>query len=198
LLIYIFMFVLMIGLLIFSLSGNAFAQWVVTDPGLTAAVHSQTAKQTADSIKQLSELIKNVQLMQKQVTDTQDLLKLAQKASEGIEGVEFVTDFRNIIIETNRLIKEVEEVIATGEDMPEKWRDMFGSMDGWVENSQKVFESLDVSDKVNSSGYLIADSYQDLYEQNNFHALKIQDRFALRTGTDGSKPGAFHTALLPP
>ena len=155
--------------------GQVSAQWVVTDPTLTATVNSQTAKQAADSIKQLTEMIKTVQLLQSQVADTQNLLKLAQKASEGLEGVGFVTDFRNVVLNTNELIREVQEVIDTGEDMSENWRDIFGTMDDWIKNSEEIFEGIGISDKVNSSGYLIADSYQNLYEQNSQYAQELAE-----------------------
>lgn len=147
-------------------SFQAHAQWVVTDPGLTAAVNTQT-------IKQITEMVKSVQLLQSQVADTQNLLQLAKKASEGLDGVDFISDFRNTIMKTNEVIETVKDYVDTGKDVADQWKDVFGSLDKWVDNANEVFGSIDMSDKVNSSGFLIADSYQKLYEQNSQTAQKF-------------------------
>ncbi len=147
-------------------SVQAQAQWVVTDPGLTAAVNTQT-------IKQITEMVKSVQLLQSQVADTQNLLQLAKKASEGLDGVDFISDFRNTIMKTNEVIETVKDYVDTGKDVADQWKDVFGSLDKWVDNANEVFGRIDMSDKVNSSGFLIADSYQKLYEQNSQTAQKF-------------------------
>ena len=64
---------------------------VVLAQSTTVAILQQTAIQTIEHIKRLEEAIKTVQLLQSQVKDTQDILNLAIKASEGIDGVKFVS-----------------------------------------------------------------------------------------------------------
>lgn len=148
------------------LASQAQAQWVVTDPGLTSALYSQTAKQASEHIARLAEMIKTVKLLQAQVTDTQNILELAKESSRGIDGVEFVTDFRNVMVETGDLIQDVEGLIQVDSHIGEEWKEVFASLDPWIENVDGIFDSIDVSDKINSNGYLIADSYQKTYERN--------------------------------
>jgi hypothetical protein len=146
---------------------------VVTDPGVIMAINNQTVVQTAEHIKRLTEALNTVKLLQSQVADTQNLLQLAKKASEGIDGVEFVSDFRNIVMETNEVIDNVKDFIDTAEDLSGQWKQVFGSLDSWMDNAKETFGSIDMSDKVNSSGFLIADSYQHLYQKNSESAQKF-------------------------
>ena len=146
--------------------------WAV-DVGVITAINQQTAVQTAEHVKRLAEVLKTVQLLQSQVADTQNLLQLAKKASEGIEGVEFVSDFRNIVMETNEVLDTVKDYIDTAEDLSGQWKKVFGSLDNWMENAKETFGSIDMSDKVNSSGFLIADSYQHIYQKNSGYAQQF-------------------------
>src|SRR3989338_7847560 len=90
--------------------------WAV-DVGVITAINQQTAVQTAEHVKRFTEVLNTVQLLKSQVADTQNLLKLAKKASEGIEGVEFVSDFRNIVMETNEVLDTVKDYIDTAENL---------------------------------------------------------------------------------
>lgn len=146
--------------------------WAV-DVGVITAINQQTAVQTAEHVKRFTEVLNTVQLLKSQVADTQHLLKLAKKASEGIEGVEFVSDFRNIVMETNEVLDTVKDYIDTAEDLSGQWKKVFGSLDNWMENAQETFGSIDMSDKVNSSGFLIADSYQQIYQKNSEYAQQF-------------------------
>ncbi len=146
--------------------------WAV-DVGVITAINQQTAVQTAEHVKRLAEVLNTVQLLKSQVADTQNLLKLAKKASEGIEGVEFVSDFRNIVMETNEVLDTVKDYIDTAEDLSGQWKKVFGSLDNWMENAKETFGSIDMSDKVNSSGFLIADSYQHIYQKNSEYAQQF-------------------------
>lgn len=146
--------------------------WAV-DVGVITAINQQTVVQTAEHVKRLAEVLKTVQLLQSQVADTQNLLQLAKKASEGIEGVEFVSDFRNIVMETNEVLDTVKDYINTDEDLSGQWKKVFGSLDNWMENAKETFGSIDMSDKVNSSGFLIADSYQHIYQKNSEYAQQF-------------------------
>ena len=146
--------------------------WAV-DVGVITAINQQTAVQTAEHVKRLAEVLNTVQLLKSQVADTQNLLQLAKKASEGIEGVEFVSDFRNIVMETNEVLDTVKDYIDTAEDLSGQWKKVFGSLDNWMENAKETFGSIDMSDKVNSSGFLIADSYQHIYQKNSEYAQQF-------------------------
>lgn len=146
--------------------------WAV-DVGVITAINQQTAVQTAEHVKRFTEVLNTVQLLKSQVADTQNLLKLAKKASEGIEGVEFVSDFRNIVMETNEVLDTVKDYIDTAEDLSGQWKKVFGSLDNWMENAKETFGSIDMSDKVNSSGFLIADSYQQIYQKNSEYAQQF-------------------------
>ena len=158
-------------LLLFVVLGSSNG-WAV-DVGVITAINQQTVVQTAEHVKRLAEVLKTVQLLQSQVADTQNLLQLAKKASEGIEGVEFVSDFRNIVMETNEVLDTVKDYIDTDEDLSGQWKKVFGSLDNWMENAKETFGSIDMSDKVNSSGFLIADSYQHIYQKNSEYAQQF-------------------------
>lgn len=144
--------------------------------GLSAgAIYHQTAVQTAEHVQRLAEAIKKVQLLQSQVQDTSNILQLAQEASRGLDRVGFVTDFRNVLVETGQIINDIEDVIATNGDISQQWKDAFGSLDPWLESSVEYFQNIDASDQINSNGYLIADSYQDIYKSNAQHAKQFID-----------------------
>lgn len=146
---------------------------VVVDPGVITAINQQTFIQTAEHLKSLTEALNTVRLLQSQLTNAQNILQLAQKASEGIDGVEFGSDFRNIIMETDKVLDTVKDYVNTSEDIFGQWNNVFGSLDNWMDNAKQTFGSIDMSDKINSSGFSIADSYQHLYEQNSQFAQKF-------------------------
>ncbi len=140
---------------------------VFADLSTTAAVLQQTVIQTAEHARQLAETIQTIELLQSQVQNTQEMLQLAIKASEGIDGTGFVSDFHNVILETKNAIDDLKTYVDTDTDVSGQWKNVFGSLDQWVKNSSEAFGNIDMSDKVNSTGYLIADSYQKLYQQNS-------------------------------
>lgn len=153
-------------------SSNGWAV-VVVDPGVIAAINQQTIVQTAEHIKRLAEALNTVRLLQSQLANTQNILQLAQKASEGIDQVGFVSDFRNVVMETDKVLDTVKDYINTADDLSDQWKNVFGSLDNWMNNAKDTFSSIDMSDKINSSGFSIADSYQRLYQQNSEYAQKF-------------------------
>jgi hypothetical protein len=142
------------------------------------AVLQQTAKQTAEHIQRLKELTNTVQLLQKQVQDTQEILELATEASSGKDGVDFITDFRNVVVETKEIfrdLKKIEGFVDIGGDVAGQWKDVFGSLDAWLQDAGVIYENLDMSDSVNSRSYTIADSYQKNYQQNARYAQQLAE-----------------------
>lgn len=139
----------------------------------TWAVLRQTAIQTSEHIKRVQEAVKTVRLLQSQVQDTQSILQLAEKAAKGIDGVEFISDFRNLVLETNDLIGEIQGYIDGDKNLSEEWMGVFGSLDKWVEQSGEFFEGIEMSDSINSRGYTIADSYESTYKQNAEYAQQL-------------------------
>lgn len=141
----------------------------------TFAVLQQTVKQTVEHIERFQQMVKQVQLLQDQVLDTKGILELAQKAALGENGVEFISDFRNLVFETNDLIVQIQGYINGEHSLSEEWMSVFGSLDHWIEQSGEFFESIEMSDSINSRGYKIADSYQETYTQNAEYAQKLID-----------------------
>jgi hypothetical protein len=137
------------------------------DAGTTAAVLQQTAIQTAEHARQLEEAIRNIELLQTQVQNTQQILQLAIKAADGVDGLQALGDFRNAILQTDNVINDLKNYGYSTGDISNEWKDLFGSLDPWVKGAEDAFNNIDLSDKTNSSAYLIADSYQKLYEQNS-------------------------------
>ncbi len=151
------------GLLIFTNNAKAVA---FTDPAVLAAILQQTATQTAEHLRQLAQALQQVELLQSQLSNAQNLLHLAEQNAQGVDGLQTATDFRNVILSANDVIRSVESSINTNQDLPPQFRNLFGSLDPWVQNAQSTFKNIDISDKTNTSAYLIGDSYQRLYEQN--------------------------------
>jgi hypothetical protein len=143
------------------------AKDVAADAGTTAAVLQQTFIQTAEHARQLEEAIRNIELLQTQVQNTQQILQLAIKAADGVDGLQVLGDFRNAILQTDNVINDLKNYGYSTGDVSNEWKDLFGSLDPWVTGSKDAFNNIDISDKTSSSGYLIADSYQKLYEQNS-------------------------------
>lgn len=139
----------------------------------TWAVLQQTIKQTAEHVQRLQQAVKQVQLLQTQVQDVQGILQLAQEAALGSDGVEFVSDFRNLVLETNDLIGQIQGYISGDQNLSEEWLGVFGSLNNWIEDSGDFFENIEMSDSINSRGYKIADSYQDSYMQNSQYAQQL-------------------------
>jgi len=142
------------------------------------AILQQTAKQTAEHLQRLKELTNQVKHIQEQVQTTQGILDLATEASLGKDGVDFITDFRNAVVETKEIfenLKDIETFIDMGGDVTEQWEDVFGSLDNWLENSGTIYENLNMSDTVNVRGYTIADSYQKQYQQNAKYAQQLAE-----------------------
>ncbi|MBF0490439.1 MAG: hypothetical protein HQL15_07430, partial [Candidatus Omnitrophica bacterium] len=101
--------------------------------------------------------------------------QLAQANAQGIEGLQAVGDFRNAVLATNNLIRNVQSTINTSQNISSQWKSLFGSLDPWVTNSTQAFGNIDFSDKTNSAGYLVADSYQNLYDQNSKSVQQFTD-----------------------
>ena len=137
-----------------------------SDAGIIAAIMQQTATQTAEHLRQLTQIIQQVQLLQSQLTNAQGLLDIAKQTAAGKEVMDTVGDFRNIILAGNDVIRSVQSYINTTQNLPQQWKNLFGSLDPWIQNANSTFANLDISDKMNSGSYLIGDSYQRLYEQN--------------------------------
>ncbi len=137
-----------------------------SDVGIIMAINSQTVTQTAEHLRRLAQMIQTIQTLQEQLTTARGLLDLAQQAAQGTDGLQAVGDFRNLTLATNDVIRSVQNYIDTTKDLPQRWKQLFGTLDPWVRDAQNVFANIDVSDKTSTSGYLIGDSYQRLYEQN--------------------------------
>ncbi len=142
------------------------SQQAFCDPSTTAAILQQTVTQTVEHLRQLAQAIQQVELLQSQLTNAQAMLQIAQQNAQGVDGLQAVGDFRNVILSANEVIRSVESDINTNQDLPQQFRGLFGSLDPWIQNAQSTFKNIDISDKTNTSAYLIGDSYQRLYEQN--------------------------------
>lgn len=151
---------------IIFLTFSQYSAKAFSDPATTAAILQQTAVQTAEHLKQLAQAIQQVQYLQSQLSNTQNLLRLAQESATGIDGLQISSDFHNAILSANAVIRSVQSSIDTTQNLPEQWKQLFGSLDSWGANEKDLFGNIDMSDKTNTSGYLIGDSYQRLYEQN--------------------------------
>ncbi|MBF0489358.1 MAG: hypothetical protein HQL15_01900 [Candidatus Omnitrophica bacterium] len=162
----------LLSLLAFTNQAKAIA---FTDPAVLAAILQQTVTQTAEHLSQLAQAIQTVQTLQQQLSSTQGILQLAQANAQGIEGLQTVGDFRNVVLATNNLIRNVQSTINTSQDISSQWKNLFGSLDPWVANSTQTFSNIDFSDKTNSAGYLVADSYQNLYDQNSKSVQQFTD-----------------------
>ncbi|HOY09013.1 MAG TPA: hypothetical protein PLB05_02930 [Candidatus Omnitrophota bacterium] len=152
--------IIILSVLIFSLSSPA---WALSDAW---AILQQTATQTAEHIKRLEEAIKQVELVKTQV-------ELALEASRGFDGVDFISDFRNIVLETNDILSDLDGYITEISNISSEWKDIFGSLDNWVDNPKETFEYISMADDINSAGYRIADTFQDTYKRNAEYAQKF-------------------------
>jgi len=66
---------------------------VITDPLVLAAVLEQTATQTAEHLTQLAQAIQTVQTLQQQLSNTQNILQLAQANAQGVDGLQVAGNF---------------------------------------------------------------------------------------------------------
>lgn len=138
----------------------------LSDAGTTAAVVQQTAVQTIEHMRQLSETVRTIQTLQDQLTSTRGLLELAKKSAEGTDAFKIAGDLRNIVLSTNDVIHDVRSYVDSTGNVPQRWNELFGSLDPWVADAKDTFRNIDISDKTSTSGYLVADSYQKMYEKN--------------------------------
>jgi DNA anti-recombination protein RmuC len=154
-------------LLFFSISRPA---WAIDTWG---PIIWQTGKQTLEHTEQLAKAVEMINQLKKQVEDTKRLLDLAEKAAEGIDEVQSVSDFRNLVFESEQLLKRLDKYIDRTKDVSEEWKGVFGSLEGKVDSSQEIVQNLSVSDEINSMGYSIADSYQGDYDRNTKYAQSL-------------------------
>ena len=159
-------------LLILAMSGSAQASsW---------AIVQQTVIQTAEHLKRLQNAVKQVEVLKKQ-------LDLAIEASKGLTDVGFVSDFRNIVVETTNLLSSLDVYLnKQGGSMSDQWKDVFGNLKDWGHQG-KDYNYITISDDINVAGYQIADSYQDIYKKNSqyaqqfiAHAKTVNEKGALR------------------
>ncbi|MBU1862483.1 MAG: hypothetical protein KKH94_02325 [Candidatus Omnitrophica bacterium] len=147
------------------------------DMASTWAIIEQTATQTAEHLAQIEKFVEQIQVLQQQSLNLQHILSLAEDAAEGLDGFSAVNDFRNVWLKTQKLTGQIDGIIDDVEDhdsLSVEWKGVFGTLDGWFENADEMFQHIEVADKTNTWSYSIADSYQHLYEQNAEYA----DQFA--------------------
>jgi len=161
--IFILTFVSVISL--FSFSGSAKAA-VITDPLVLAAVLEQTATQTAEHLTQLAQAIQTVQTLQQQLSNTQNILQLAQANAQGVDGLQVAGNFQNVVLSTNSLINSIQSEINTTQNLSSQWQNLFGTLTPWIQNANTTFANINASDNMNTASYLVGDSYQQLYQKN--------------------------------
>lgn len=133
----------------------------------------QTGKQTLEHNERLVKAVEMINQLKKQVEDTKRLLDLAEKAADGVDEVQSVSDFRNLVFESEQLLKKLDKYIDRTKDVSEEWKGVFGSLEGKVDSSQDIVQNLSVSDEINSMGYSIADSYQGDFDRNTKYAQSL-------------------------
>ncbi|MBI3601514.1 MAG: hypothetical protein HY209_01260 [Candidatus Omnitrophica bacterium] len=153
----------LLTILSFTHSATAMA---FTDPAVLAAILQQTATQTAEHLSRLAQAIQTVQTLQQQLSSTQGILQLAQNNAQGVDGLQTMGDFRNVMLSNNSIIQSIQSDINASGDLSGQWKNLFGTLDPWIQNSNTAFANIDASDKMNSGSYLVGDSYQRFYEQN--------------------------------
>ena len=157
------------------------------DPATTAAVLQQTATQTSHYLNQIAQEIQQVQLLESELSNAQGLLQLAQQSALGVDGLQTLGSFENVILSANSVINSANNYINTTQNLPQQWQTYFGSLNSWGPNSNDLYGNMNVSDSINTSGYLIGDSYQKLYNQNAAtvsqylaNATQVSDKGALK------------------
>lgn len=155
-----FLFISIFG---FTVSAKAVA---FTDPAVLAAILQQTATQTANHLQELAQAIQTVQNLQQQLNTSQSILQIAQTNAQGSDLVQVAGDFRNVILSTNNLINSIQSEINTSQNLSNQWQTLFGTLTPWVQNANTSFANINASDNMNSASYLVADSYQQLYQKN--------------------------------
>ncbi|MCA9407228.1 MAG: hypothetical protein H6755_05950 [Candidatus Omnitrophica bacterium] len=130
------------------------------------AILWQTSVQTAEHIKRLNEAIRQIELLKQQVA-------LATEAAKGLNGVTFISDFRNLVLETNDLLSDLDGYVSGVGEPSEEWKNIFGSLKDWSEIPQENLEPIAMSDDMSAISYKMADTYQDLYEKNSEYAQRF-------------------------
>ena len=92
------------------------------------AILQQTAIQTAEHIKRLQQSIEQVKTMKSQ-------LQLAIEASKGIDSVTFISDFRNVVIETTDLLADLDSYISDGVNISVE---RYFRVTGWLGRYTKI------------------------------------------------------------
>src|SRR5208282_471689 len=100
-------FIVFVFIGFFSFTGPAKAV-AFTDPAVLAAILQQTATQTAQHLSQLAQAIQTVQTLQQQLSNTQNILQLAQVNAQGVDGLQVAGDFQNVVLSTNSLINSIQ------------------------------------------------------------------------------------------
>ncbi len=89
-----------------------------------------------------------------------------EKAAEGIDGVEFITDFRNMLVEGESYLNKIDGFIRSKTESSQEWQSIFGNNDPWIQDSSPLRENIQISDQINQDSYAIGDSFQELYQNN--------------------------------
>ena len=117
------------------------------------AILKMIATQTQEHQQRLSQLKKQV-----------DYLRLA---TEGLDGVGFVTDLRNVIVEGEDFLNDIDKVMRSGNNLSKEWEDIFGDLQEWsVEESDQKYASIGLTDQVNTDSYAISGRFQEKYKEN--------------------------------
>lgn len=131
-----------------------------------AAILAQTTIQTAEHLRRLAQAIEEVRILKQR-------LDLAIEASRGIGEVNFLSDFRNVIVETTDLLSDLDVYISDTSDLSDQWKDIFGNLSSWVDTATDDYNYIGISDDMNTASYEIADTYQDIYKRNSDYAERF-------------------------
>lgn len=134
-------------LLLFSCSS---VSWAAGDAW---AILQMIATQTREHQERLMQLRRQVEYL--------------KKASDGLEGVDFITDLRNVIVEGEDFLNDIDDLVRKGKNFSEEWYDIFGDLKRWGDKDPRIiYENIDITDQVNSASYEVGDRFQEAYKQN--------------------------------
>lgn len=111
---------------------------------------------------------------QQRLTELKRQVEYLRKEAEGIDGVNFATNFRNVIVEGEEFLNDIDEIVHSSKHFSKEWKSIFGDIEKiTTPENTRDHGTINITDDINSESYQIGERYQEAYIKNANEISKL-------------------------
>jgi len=111
---------------------------------------------------------------QQRLTELKRQVEYLRKEAEGIDGVNFTTNFRNVIVEGEEFLNDIDKIVNSSKHFSKEWKSIFGDIEQiTTPENTRDHGTIKITDDINSESYQIGEQYQEAYIKNSNEISKL-------------------------